>query len=176
VFVVLQSLHHLDCNTLRLCSAYSPALIFAVMYAMESIPVTIFVWNKCLRWAGLGGRRWALNIRIGESLFGERTESLLDSPEAGISGVGLNSQEEEEKGRFHFEKAAHRRCLIVSQWSSSPTVTDAHIPIFCTFILYFTFRRQSLESDFVDATLAVVVGVLAISAVGNVVGGAGIDP
>ncbi|KAJ7505176.1 hypothetical protein B0H11DRAFT_2220650 [Mycena galericulata] len=60
------------------------------MNAALSIPVTVGLWNVCLRWVGLKGRRRSYTIRMGESL----TLTLTSSPFADEDSGVLDNEKE----------------------------------------------------------------------------------
>jgi hypothetical protein len=70
-------------------------IFFTFTYGPFFIPLTIFLWNKYLSWADLGGRRWSYTIRIGDSWSGESTHCLLES---GGRGEWRPGQKEETDG------------------------------------------------------------------------------
>jgi hypothetical protein len=74
------------------------AILVGLNYGALSVPFTVFVWNKSLRWAGLGGRTWFLTIRTGDSLVGRST--------AGAPEHERWCKWHDEKGSVPQEKAA----------------------------------------------------------------------
>jgi hypothetical protein len=98
-------------------------IFVGLIHATYSIPITIFLWNKYLSWANLGGRRWYCTIRIGDSLFGESTDGLQ---EPGGRGEWYSLAKLKEK----MDDAVRRGSFIFSTFHTADTIkaTDAAAP------------------------------------------------